>query len=101
MIYNLGVVPDLQISKKVDFLMIYMILFALFIFFNFFEFETLLYYGLGVVPDLQISKKVDFLRIYIIFFRFRFAYFLGFVLVMKFRCKMGRERSGEVETGSK
>ena len=24
MIYNLGVVPDLQISKKVEFLMIYM-----------------------------------------------------------------------------
>ena len=29
MIYNLGVVPDLQISKKVDFLMIYMIFFEI------------------------------------------------------------------------
>ena len=36
-IYNLGVVPDLQISKKVDFLMIYMIFFAFFFIF-FWEF---------------------------------------------------------------
>ena len=28
-IYNLGVVPDLQINKKVDFLMIYMIFFEI------------------------------------------------------------------------
>ena len=38
MIYNLGVVPDLQISKKVDFLMIYIIFFEIFfcIFFEIF-----------------------------------------------------------------
>ena len=30
MIYNLGVVPDLQISKKVEFLMIYIIFFECF-----------------------------------------------------------------------
>ena len=38
MIYNLGVVPDLQISKKVEFLMIYMIFFEIFfcIFFEIF-----------------------------------------------------------------
>ena len=29
-IYNLGVVPDLQISKKVEFLMIYMFFFEFF-----------------------------------------------------------------------
>ena len=38
MIYNLGVVPDLQISKKVEFLMIYIIFFEIFfcIFFEIF-----------------------------------------------------------------
>ena len=58
-------------------------------------------YNLGVVPDLQISKKVDFLTIYINLFEIFFYIFFGFFLVMKCRCNMGRERSGEAETGSK
>ena len=40
-IYNFRVVPDLQISKKVDFLMIYMYLFFPFLFLFFFAFQNI------------------------------------------------------------
>ena len=79
-IYNLGVVPDLQISKKGEFLMICIIIVAFFIVLSWMRCfgglvssrwyhpdQKNVIYNFRVVPDLQISKKLELLMIYMIF----------------------------------
>ena len=85
-IYNFRVVPDLRISKKVVFLMLYffcifsncfIVLSPVRCTFGFRSWDVFCrnqkneIYNLGVVPDFQKNKKVDFLLIYICFSLFR------------------------------